>query len=289
MNKYLIIFLLVLISGFIILGLEDLSSEDSAESNNGDSVEDQDGRFENKPDTDKDTAIDIPHEEPVKEKDTADLPRVSIIIDDLGNNLTTDRSIKDIDADLTLAILPFRNNTLEAARSLSGQQELILHLPLEPMSDKDIEEQMLTVDMTLEEQSTFLTASLEELGPYVKGVNNHKGSRFTSDREAMRTLLQLVQEKDRFFVDSFTIGDSQVASLAREMGIKTAVRDVFLDNSRDPEDIRARLLEVVQLAEENGEAIAIGHSTPETITVLREELPELKERVNFVPVSEILK
>lgn len=289
MIKNIIIFILVLILGFLLFGLGNMRFQENAEEEKSESPKERNDLSDDNSNDEKKPETEASDDEFLNEKDVADLPRVSIIIDDLGNNLATDMSIADIDADLTLAVLPFKNHTLQVAEFFSGRQELMLHLPLEPISENAFEEQMINVNMTSEEMERFLNESLKELGSYVEGVNNHKGSHFTSDREAMSTLLELIKKENLFFVDSFTIGTSEGFPLAREKGIKTAVRDVFLDNSKDLDDIRDKLLETVRLAEDKGEAIAIGHSLPETILILVEEIPRLKERVNFVPVSEILK
>ncbi len=290
MKKNIIIFILILVLGLLVFGWENREFYENEIDEGTDLVEKDNDKPETGPDDkEKDDEFELPEEKPYSDEDPIDLPSVSIIIDDLGNNLAIDMSIDDIDADLTLAVLPFRDHTLQVAEFFSKRQEMILHLPLEPVSEENIEDRMLKVDMTQEEMERFLNESLKELRHYVVGVNNHKGSRFTSDREAMSVLLDAIKQEDLFFVDSFTIGASKGFSLAREKGIKTAVRDVFLDNSRDPDDIRDKLLEAVRLAEEKGEAIAIGHSSPETISVLVEEIPRLKERANFVPVSEVLR
>ncbi len=220
-----------------------------------------------------------PEEEP-------DLPRVAIVIDDLGNNFLIEKEIDEIEINLTLAVLPFRDDTQKSLSFFRDKQEIILHLPLDPVSPKHREENMITVDMKEEEIKSKFQAALSEM-PFVEGLNNHKGSLFTSKKELMETLLREVKKEDLFFVDSFTIGSSLGYRLAKDMEIKTAKRDVFLDNSRDKEDIKNKLYKVVALAEEKGEATAIGHAFPETIKVLKEQAPTLKDRVQFVHISEL--
>ena len=80
-----------------------------------------------------------------------------------------------------------------------------------------------------------------------------------------------------FFVDSMTSKDSCGYYLAKKMGIKTAKRDVFLDNSSDPESIRKNLHKLVELAKKRGKAIGIGHAKKNTIMVLKEEIPNIKK------------
>ncbi len=227
-------------------------------------------------------------EAPLKEEEEKiiekELPQVSIIIDDLGNSFSVDRTIEEIDANLTLAVLPFRGDTKKVVEFFKNKQEIILHLPLEPISEDQKEEKMITTSMDREEIRDFLHKALEEVD--AEGVNNHKGSLFTADEDSMRMLLE--EMESLFFVDSFTIGTSKVVPLAKEMGIKNTKRDIFLDNSRNVEDIRNELYKLINLAEEKGSAIAIGHSFPETISVLREEIPKIKDRVEFVHVSNLL-
>ncbi len=240
-----------------------------------------------KEEQDKDSPV-IPEKEVPKESGK-ELPKVSIIIDDLGNNFSVDKEIAKINADLTLAILPFRENTKSAVDFFANEQEIVLHLPLEPISKDQWEEKMITTAMSEKEIKEKFSLALEELAPYAVGVNNHKGSLFTADEKYMETLLKEVRKKDLFFVDSFTIGSSKGHLLAKEMGIKTTKRDIFLDNSREKEEIKRKLHKTVSLAKEQGSAVAIGHSFPETIEVLTKEIPKLKNEVNFVKVSQVLK
>jgi hypothetical protein len=104
----------------------------------------------------------------------------------------------------------------------------------------------------------------------------------------MEILLNQIKKKNLFFVDSYTVASSEAYNLAKEMNIKTAQRDVFLDGSKKEKDIRARLQETIDSAKENGTAIAIGHNRPTTVDVLIEEIPKLKNQFEFVEVSEVL-
>lgn len=228
-------------------------------------------------------------QEPKEPRDPEEqLPKIAIIIDDLGNSFSQDKKIASIKADLTLAILPFRENTQKSLNFFQEKQEIILHLPLEPVSEKEKEKNMITTDMKEQEISNKFNLALADLNYQISGVNNHKGSLFTSDKESMKTLLKQIKEKSLFFVDSYTIASSEAYNLAKQMNIKTIKRDVFLDGSKKEEDIKVRLQETVNLAEEKGFAVAIGHSRPATINVLLEEIPKLKNKIEFVKVSEIL-
>lgn len=217
--------------------------------------------------------------------------RVAIIIDDLGYNPELDKELAKIEAPLTLAILPFLDYTDEAVSRFRNREnfKIILHLPLEPISEEAHEEKMAMVDMTREEIVTFLSEALKEMKGAAEGLNNHKGSKFTSDPVRMRWLLEEIKERNLFFVDSYTSGQSVGYSLAKEMNIPAAKRDVFLDVVDEPQEIRDRLYELEERAQEQGSAIAIGHHKANTIQVLREELPNMQERgIELVIVSELL-
>ena len=216
---------------------------------------------------------------------------LAIIIDDLGYSSSLDEKLLRIDEPLTVAILPFLDNTQTAVNNFSGRDnfEIILHMPMEPIDEVHSEEFMLFTDQTKEETKSLFSDGLDQMEGRAIGVNNHKGSKFTSDRESMGVFLELVKERDLFFVDSYTINTSVGYDLAKEFSIPTARRDVFLDYVDGKEEIREKLYEAVDLALENGSAIAIGHHKENTLQVLEEELSNLEKKgVKLVKVSDLL-
>ena len=125
--------------------------------------------------------------------------------------------------------------------------------------------------------------------PNARGLNNHMGSRLTSDPQAIRRLLGMIKERGLFFVDSKTTGETVAFATARALKIRTALRDVFLDDVQTYEHASAQLRRLVELARRNGRALAIGHPFASTLDALRDAVPWLKQQgVDIVPVSEIL-
>ncbi len=234
-------------------------------------------------------ATDEPEVSPKQPDDK--LPRVAIIIDDLGNSPSVDESIGEISLPLTLAVLPFRPYTSNAVDYFSenNQVELILHMPMEPMEEKDKEEKMLTMDMNESEIMALLNQAFSQMNNSVVGMNNHKGSLFTTNEEKMRIVLNELNQRNLYFVDSYTYVQSVGFSLAKEIGVKTLRRDIFLDGQNNEEYIREKLYETVNFAEENGHAVVIGHARQNTVKVLKEELTNLVNRVDFVKASELTK
>jgi len=229
------------------------------------------------------------NEEPEESKERQ--TRIAVIIDDLGNSFERDKAISNIDSTVTLAVLPSRQDTILAADYFQDFKrfQLILHLPLEPLAPEDAEPNMIMTDMSEEQIESILGEYLNQLGDYIVGANNHKGSKYTSNEEKMTVLLEELKNRELFFVDSFTYGKSVAFEAAKEVGVKTAKRDIFLDNIDDKTEIRKQLWDAVELANKQGSVVAIGHSKQNTISVLEEEMPKLQdEGVEFVKVSELL-
>jgi hypothetical protein len=92
---------------------------------------------------------------------------------------------------------------------------------------------------------------------------------------------------DLLFVDSYTTHKSVALRLARENGIPSVRRDVFLDDDRDDASIAREFDRLKRLAKTRGLAIGIGHPHPETLAFLERELPGLGEQgFELVSVSE---
>lgn len=218
--------------------------------------------------------------------------RIGIIIDDLGWSKEIVKEIERINRPITVAILPDAPYSKDIFREIKNNQsiEILLHLPMEPKPPAKLSgDIVLRTDMSEDEIKREFYDALKDFYPGVKGINNHEGSLFTSDKEKMRILLEGIQSKGLFFVDSMTSRQSKGYLLAKEMGIKTAKRDIFLDNQSDPQYIEGQLRELIKVAKEQGKAIAIGHARKNTIKVLKETLPEIeKEGIEIVPVSSLL-
>ena len=218
--------------------------------------------------------------------------KVAIVIDDLGQKIGPVLKLLEMESPVALAVLPHLRYSAEVARlgRLLGR-EVLLHLPMEPKDSvtHDPGTGALVTSMTAEDISAELNSNLDSL-PYVLGVNNHMGSRFTEDEQKMRVVASVLKERGLFFLDSFTSPKSVAEAVARSSGVRAARRSVFLDNERETEQIRARVKELIRVAKKNGSAIAIGHPYPETIEVLSETLPGFPaEGVTVVPLSELLK
>ncbi|MDD3725911.1 MAG: divergent polysaccharide deacetylase family protein, partial [Candidatus Ratteibacteria bacterium] len=225
---------------------------------------------------------------PKKEVPLAKKAQIGIIIDDLGWSKEIVKEIERLNRPITIAILPYAPYSKDIFQEVRNRQgiDVLLHLPLEPKPPaQSLDKGVIKTDMGEDEIKRQFYDALKDFYPGVKGVNNHEGSLFTSDEEKMQILLEAIQSKNLFFVDSMTARQSKGYLLAKEMGIKTAKRDIFLDNRPDPQYIEGQVRQLIETAKRQGRAIGIGHARKNTIAVLRDMLPEIeKEGVELVPV-----
>jgi len=222
--------------------------------------------------------------------DEKQLPQVAIIIDDLGYDRKLAKKLADLNAVLTFSILPYGPFTDSIASMLNARGlEIMLHLPMEPMEYPSVNPGpgTLLTSMTPDQLISQLKENLNAV-PYIKGVNNHMGSKMTAESSQMYQIFSVLKERKLFFIDSRTTPRTLCKPSARLFQILFAQRDVFLDHLQDADFIRRQVKELVRIARQNGYAVGIGHPHLITYTILREMLPELQTQVKLVPASEIV-
>ncbi|MBU0479593.1 MAG: divergent polysaccharide deacetylase family protein [Proteobacteria bacterium] len=224
-----------------------------------------------------------------EEPDDAEKPLLAIVIDDMGYQLETGKGLLNLDLELSFAFLPSGPYLEKLSRMAARKgRDVLLHVPLEPADSRwDPGPGALFISMNREEMRAMFRKDLAAL-PQATGVNNHMGSRFTQNREAMALFLEMVQEHKLFFLDSMTSRNSVGYFMAREMGIKTAKRHVFLDNDREKRKIKKQLSHLLDVAGKKGWAIGIGHPYPQTMAALKEMRPEIGRRARLVGVSRMV-
>ena len=218
---------------------------------------------------------------------------IAVVIDDLGQDLKPAQEILGMPERITLAImprLPQSKKIAELARH-SGR-EVLVHIPMEAKvrAEKRDAPGTLRLDMTPMEFIANLNEDLDSV-PGAAGVNNHEGSALTENKQAMNFLMSELKARNLFFIDSMTNAKSTAFSVAKEFGLRSAKRDVFLDNDSDrPSKIRKQFEELTRVAKQNGRAIGIGHPHPTTLTELRKWLATVDEEgIEIVPVSALVK
>lgn len=170
------------------------------------------------------------------------------------------------------------------------RREVMLHLPMEPMSTEyDPGRRPVTVGMDEDAIADLLDDTLAQV-PGARGVNNHMGSAATADLETMERFARVLAERDLYFVDSMTSAHSTAFEAARREGVPALKSRLFLDQRGISEGaVRDLLARLVRAARSRGRAVCICHPYPETVAALQAELPRLvREGIRFVTVSELM-
>jgi len=217
---------------------------------------------------------------------------VAIIVDDMGYSMKAIQDVCDMNLPLTVAVIPhspLAKQTAEIARRNS--LEIILHLPLESVNGSSENEMkgIVLANMSSDEILSTLEDNLAQV-PYIKGVNNHMGSKVTKNRRVMRLILQRLKKDNLYFVDSLTTGDSVAYSLAQRMGLPTAEREIFLDGELNEQYITRQLEDLFRSARKNGTSVGICHPNTLTIQTLKKILPRMqKYQCELVPASWVVR
>jgi len=231
---------------------------------------------------------------PVPPAQAGGLPRVALVIDDLGYaapELVTRLCAQPVPFDV--AVLPYQEFTRQSAEIAHGRgKEVMLHLPMEPRGypgpGKDPGPGAVMYDLTEAQVRDRVRKALADI-PYRKGANNHMGSRITPDQARMTWVLEELKARQCFFVDSRTEKDSVAFDVARDLAIPTVQRKVFLDDDKDAAAITRQWQRMLDLARSQGQVLAIGHIYPETVEILEKLIPSAKGRVTFVFASALAK
>lgn len=218
------------------------------------------------------------------------LPKVAIIIDDLGYDNDLAKNYLELDAAFTFSVLPFSPFQKSIATAAHNKGiETMLHLPMEPEEYPEVSPGpgVLLTSMSPDQLISQLNKDLDDI-PFIKGVNNHMGSKMTGIDTQMYQIFSVLKKRGLYFVDSRTTAKTLCKPSARLLRVSFAERDIFIDHVQDPEYIRDQINKLVELAGKYGEAVAIIHPYPETYQVIREMLPSLKKKVTLVPASAIV-
>ena len=218
------------------------------------------------------------------------VPRVAIIIDDLGPRRELADAFIRLDVPLSISVLPLMPSSRLIAKAAAKRGcELLLHLPMEPKDYPEVDPGpgALYTAMGRDEVRKTLRKDLQSV-PGVRGVNNHMGSRFTADEEKMTVLLGDLKRRNLFYVDSRTTKETVAFDLAKEVGVPTVRRGVFLDNDLSVRAMTFQMARLLGMGRHSGSAVGIGHPHEETLLLLKKFIPELKREVKVVPVSKMV-
>lgn len=225
----------------------------------------------------------------IYQRQTPSLPKIAIIIDDIGYNLPQGERATELKGAVTLAVLPKTpGSKMLAQKGFKNGKEIMLHAPMSNTNHFDLGPGALTEQLSKKAFIQTLNSNIASI-PHVQGVNNHMGSFLTTQKKQMAWVMQELAKKQLYFIDSFTHPHSLAFHMAKRFNLAAGKRDVFLDNDANEKAIEQAFQLLIKRAHQQGFAIAIGHPYPETMNVLERELAKLKQyNVQLLPVSKLI-
>ncbi|MDO4300708.1 MAG: divergent polysaccharide deacetylase family protein [Clostridia bacterium] len=230
----------------------------------------------------------------LKSVSAVEKPKVALVIDDFGNGSKGTEEMLKLPVKFTAAVMPYMPKSVEEMDRLAAMnKEVILHQPMEAHTGQRswLGATPILENMSIDEVRQTFIKNADQLNKAV-GFNNHMGSLITEDREKMTEILKIAKDRGWFYIDSVTSARSVAGDLAKELGVPSAKRDVFLDSTQDKNKIKENLRKTINIAKEKGKALAIGHVGAEggvvTAEAISEILNEAGDEVDFVYASEIV-
>ncbi len=219
--------------------------------------------------------------------------RVALIINGIGTDWdATAEAMLDFEQPIAWGVLPGLRSSKEIANAARARGiEVMLSLPMEPKGYPQVNPgpDAITVDLTAAEVRARMRHALSSVGE-VEGIVSYMGAMATTDADLMRVVLDEVNRRDLFFVDSRSTTQSRAIELARQLGVRAIASTLFIDDDDMSEaDVARRLARLMDVAVEEGEVVAVGHCYPQTLAALSAALPEFAARgIELVPVSKLV-
>lgn len=213
--------------------------------------------------------------------------KLAIVIDDVGYHLKEDSAIFAMPREISVAIIPAAPHARARNQEAKSQgRDILIHMPMQPVNAVKIEDGGLHLGMSSDQVNDRVNTA-KNIVNYAIGMNNHMGSAATADPQLMTYLMTALQEKHLFFLDSRTIGKSVAGKIAKEQGVRSLDRHIFLDDSNELANIQHQFQAAIQYARKHGSAIAIGHPRPNTIAVLQAGINNLPEDIQLVGIGNL--
>lgn len=213
---------------------------------------------------------------------------VAILIDDFGYSREAAKTLSRLPMPVTWAILPYKAYSLWTA-DLAREKGIpfLTHLPMQAEIDPPNGPYLVGVGMPADQVRQIVRNALWSL-PGTSGLNNHRGSKATSDTHVMKAVVDEIAAEGLLLVDSRTSSRSVAYSVARESGVPAGKNSIFLDHEANAEYMWSRFYELRSIARKNGGAIGICHARPDTIPFLFSLYESAPPDVQFVTVPEYL-
>lgn len=210
--------------------------------------------------------------------------KLAIIFDDVSFSGDV-KHIKALGFPVTMSFLPPTARHPDSAKLAAKEPYYMVHLPMEAMNFNSPEKStLLTSDS--KEKIIERIQKVKQQFPNVQYINNHTGSKFTSDAEAMNKLIFALRLEKIGFIDSRTTAETKAEKVMKRYKMPYQTRDIFLDHDDDVEAIKKQIKKAIRIANKYGKCIAICHPHKATLQALREST-SLFNNVELVRIDKL--
>jgi len=202
------------------------------------------------------------------------VPKLAIIFDDVSFGYQV-KQIKKLHLKVTMSFFPPTAIHPKTPKLAAKEPFYMIHLPMEAMNFNKEETFTLHVNDSLAVIDKRIK-TIKELFPRVRYINNHTGSKFTSNKASVEKLITVLDKYNIKFLDSRTTSKTKVKEVMEKHHHRYMARDVFLDHKGDVASIKKQIALAVKIAKKYGAAIAIGHPHSNTLKALQQSKKLLK-------------
>jgi hypothetical protein len=217
---------------------------------------------------------------------------VAIVIDDMGVSQPHTKDIISLAQPMTTAFLTYgAANKTQAEAAQKAGFEVILHTPMMPSVPADLAPITLSPEMGEDRIKTEFNKMLARYdGVGMRGINNHMGSKMTEDAKSLGYVMEILHQRNMYFLDSKTTAKSVGKQVAEQYGVPYIARDVFLDNEDNYGYIMQQLQKTEKIAHMRGYAVAIGHPHTQTYRALKDWTKNLGSRhIKLVHLGDLVR
>lgn len=217
--------------------------------------------------------------------------RIALVVSGMGiSESATAHAIKVLPPEVTLSFAPYGARLQEwIDKAREAGHEVLLELPMEPFGypQNDPGPHTLLTSVNASENLTRLNWLMSRFTGYV-GVMNYQGARFTASASALKPVLSSLSSRGLLYVDNGASARSLAPTLARDVGMPTALATRIVDPVQNPEVIATALDTLEKVSLETGSAIGIASGFPVTVDALAEWAQSLaQDGYVLVPVTAI--
>ena len=219
-------------------------------------------------------------------------PRIAIIVTGLGINVNgTVEAIERLPDTVTLAFAPYGKSLERTVASARAEgHEIFLEVPLEPFDypENDPGPDTLLSGQAPRDNMDKLYRVMGKFGGYA-GIINNMGARFTASSADFGPMMEELGARGLAYIDDGSSNRSLAPQLAQANRVPFARADMMLDANPARAPILARLTELEETAQREGQAIGLITALPISVATITEWAAGLEDRgFIVVPASALM-